>query len=83
MRNSVPTPVAAGIIAVLVLVAAFLLWRHYFAPPALPAGMASGPDTSTAEQRRAERQDRARRTEEDEARLREKEAQMKAARGAQ
>ena len=83
MRNSVPTPLAAGIIAVLVLVAGFLLWRQYFAAPTLPAGMASGPDLSTVEQRRAERQNRALRTEEDEARLREKEAQMKAARGAQ
>src|SRR5437870_4967078 len=39
MKQEIPTPIFAAIIAVAVLVVGFVLWRHYSEPATLPAGM--------------------------------------------
>lgn len=36
MKQSLPMPVTAGIVVVLVLIIGFFVWRSFFAPPSLP-----------------------------------------------
>ncbi|HZP80051.1 MAG TPA: hypothetical protein VFB21_00310 [Chthonomonadaceae bacterium] len=40
MKSSVPTPVAVGLVVVVVLVLGYFFWQRYFAPP---KNLLSGP----------------------------------------
>jgi hypothetical protein len=43
LKQKVPTPVAIGVVAVIVGAAGFLLWRHSSAQPTIEAGQSNAP----------------------------------------